>query len=320
MAKLTTEQFIINAQQIHGDKYDYSNTIYDGTHHKLEVICLTHGSFFPTANSHVSKKSGCPQCAGKHYMTLDLFIARAKEIHGEFYDYSRTKYQDVNTPLLIVCSVHGEFTQTPRGHILQKHGCPSCGSQKVKQLGVQKRLTKEQFLQKAIQKHGETYDYSHVDYISGQQKVVILCKEHGPFFQTPENHNNLGQGCPMCGRERSVGMGGYTEGWFNFHPEKCNDPALFYVISIKHNDESFIKIGITIHDIKTRYDRGECKEMEITTITSKYMGLKDAFLLEQRILEELKQYQYWPTKRFGGYTECLKNKPEVVEKILILTG
>lgn len=64
-----------------------------------------------------------------------------------------------------------------------------------------KKLTKEEFVEKAIQKHGGTYDYSLINYQSIRQKVWIVCRKHGQFYQMPYDHLE-GKGCPICGKER----------------------------------------------------------------------------------------------------------------------
>jgi len=45
--------------------------------------------------------------------------------------------------------------------------------------------------------HGDKYDYSKVNYVHSKTKVIINCKKHGDFQQTP-NHHKQGGGCPKC--------------------------------------------------------------------------------------------------------------------------
>lgn len=54
------------------------------------------------------------------------------------------------------------------------------------------------FIEKAKKTHGDTYDYSRVNYITNMRHVEIICDIHGPFFQYADNHIN-GNGCPKCG-------------------------------------------------------------------------------------------------------------------------
>ena len=53
------------------------------------------------------------------------------------------------------------------------------------------------FILKSKKIHGDAYDYSLVEYINCKKKVKIICKEHGIFEQTPNNHLK-GQNCPIC--------------------------------------------------------------------------------------------------------------------------
>lgn len=44
------------------------------------------------------------------------------------------------------------------------------------------KYTTELFIQKAIQVHGNKYDYSKIEYINAKTKIIIICKEHGEFL------------------------------------------------------------------------------------------------------------------------------------------
>ena len=49
-----------------------------------------------------------------------------RQVHGDFYDYSKVIYINSCTKVIIICPVHGEFEQTPNSH-LSGQGCPECG-------------------------------------------------------------------------------------------------------------------------------------------------------------------------------------------------
>lgn len=90
---ITTVQFVIRACTVHGNKYDYSSTVYVNDRTKIKVICPEHGFFEPTPNNHVGKRSGCPKCAQrigrqKRTKTKNQFIVEANKIHNNKYDYS----------------------------------------------------------------------------------------------------------------------------------------------------------------------------------------------------------------------------------------
>ena len=190
--KLNTEDFIKRAKEVHGDKYDYSKVEYKGNSKKVIIICPEHREFEQIPANHL-RGAGCKKCATiethkKQSNTTESFIKKAKEVHGDKYDYSKVEYINNREKVIIICPEHGPFKQKPLKHI-QKNGCPYCGGTK--------KLTKEEFIKKAKEVHGDKYDYSKVDYVNSETKVIIICPEHGEFEQTPHNHLN-GQGCPNC--------------------------------------------------------------------------------------------------------------------------
>ena len=77
------------------------------------------------------------------------------------------------------------------------------------------------FISKAINIHGNKYDYSKVDYINAKTKIMITCKVHGIFEQTPSNHLS------------------------NYNCQKCSN-------NFKLNTQTFIEKANQIH--KNRYD------------------------------------------------------------------
>ena len=128
MKKLTTNDFISKAKLIHGDRYDYSNTIYTTNKDKLTIICQIHGEFEQTPNAHLSGK-GCPNCGETLKLNTDLFIEKAKTVHNNFYDYTLVTYKTSKEKVLIYCPIHGGFEQQPDSH-LQGIGCPNCSASK----------------------------------------------------------------------------------------------------------------------------------------------------------------------------------------------
>lgn len=125
--KYTTEEFIELCKKSHPDyKYDYSKVIYTKSTDNITVICPKHGEFYPTASSFLAGKSNCQQCINDSYrLGTEEFIKRAKEIHGEYYDYSKVEYKNINSKVTIVCPKHGEFEQYANAH-LKGCNCPAC--------------------------------------------------------------------------------------------------------------------------------------------------------------------------------------------------
>lgn len=186
--KLTAEQFITQAKEVHEEKYDYSKANYKTNNQKVTIICREHGEFKQTPKSH-RKGAGCPICSGNAKLTTEQFILKAREVHGDLYNYTKVDYKTTNQKVTIICRKHGVFEQKPNSHISSGQGCPICGG-KIK-------LTTEQFIVQAKEVHGERYDYSKIDYKDAWKKVTIICREHGDFEQAPISHKS-GTGCPVC--------------------------------------------------------------------------------------------------------------------------
>lgn len=118
------------------------------------------------------------------------FIAKARAVHGNKYEYLGD-YENCKKHIVILCSEHGEFLQTPDSH-LQGAGCSYCRDNKG---GV--RYSTQQVVERCKDVHGNTYDYSGVRYTGSKEKIEIKCSVHGSFYQTLHSHLN-GSGCPKC--------------------------------------------------------------------------------------------------------------------------
>jgi len=126
--------------------------------------------------------------------TAEEFIADAYCKHGDKYNYKLVDYKNNKTKVKIICHEHGIFEQTPGNHINLKHICPKCSYETRNE---SKKLTTEQFIEKAKTVHGSKYDYSLVKYKNAKTKVKIICPIHGVFEQTPDKHLR-GSGCLKC--------------------------------------------------------------------------------------------------------------------------
>lgn len=159
-------------------------------------------------------------------LTTDEFIEKARIIHSSKYDYSKFNYYDSQTKSCIICSIHGEFYQTPNNH-LNGSGCSKCGDIKT---GNSFKLTTEEFIKKAKAIHGDKYLYSDVNYKTFFDKVLIKCKAHGGFEQIPANHLK-GQGCPYCSNNKKYTTEEFIEKANKVHNNKFNYLKTNYINS-----------------------------------------------------------------------------------------
>jgi very-short-patch-repair endonuclease len=122
----TTLWFIEEAMKVHGTKYSYDESVYETTHVKLIVICSEHGHWKQSPSSHLRGR-GCPECKlSNRRLTNSEFISKSKLVHGNKYDYAKTKYINIKSKVIISCPIHGEFVQTASSHMTQGHGCGAC--------------------------------------------------------------------------------------------------------------------------------------------------------------------------------------------------
>ncbi len=208
--KKTTNKFILEANIIHDNKYNYSKVIYSGNKRKVQIVCPKHGEFSQTASDHL--KYGCYECGRasttkKRTYTTEQFIEKSKEKHGHKYDYTKSVYLKGNIKIKIICKIHGEFWQNPVKHMFGR-GCPKC---KCAAISKARFLTPSGFIKRSSKIHNNKYDYSKSVYTSAHEKIKIICPVHGEFWQKSDDHMN-GHGCSTCGRTTSQ----IELSWLNF--------------------------------------------------------------------------------------------------------
>jgi hypothetical protein len=228
--------FITKAIQTHGNKYDYSKVIYKNSRTKVTIICPIHGEFDQIPAMHLYG-NGCKECGYssaiiKSRITFDEFLNRSKKIHGNKYDYSKSNYIDTKKKIIIICSIHGEFIQSPINH-MDGQGCIKCGFDRSTKL---KMLPLNEFIKRSNELYGSKYDYSKVNYVNNHTKVMIICPIHGEFEQTPKSHLK-GHECSKCGYVKLANK-------------------------FSHDKETFVNRAIEIHNNKYDYSKVDYKNCD----------------------------------------------------------
>lgn len=127
-------------------------------------------------------------------LTSDIFIARARQLYGDKYDYSKVAYVNAVTKITITCPEHGDFCQSPARFLHDNLACKACAS-------AAKASSVSAFIAKAKAVHGDQYDYRLVKYSDNHTAVTIVCPQHGPFQLLPNSHLG-GRGCRFCSAVR----------------------------------------------------------------------------------------------------------------------
>lgn len=220
MAKYTTQEIVKQFITVHKDTYDYTLVDYLHSQTKVKIICKKHGVFEQLVGMH-RKGQGCAKCMyDAKRANLAETIGRFKLIHGDRYDYSLVVYSNVDAKVKILCSEHGVFEQTPWHHT-SGNGCPKC---------VGKNKSQEDMIELFTQAHGNRYDYSKVEFVRANDKVEIICSEHGSFHQIPINHAS-GKGCIRCSNTYRYNTSEIIEKFITVHGNKYDYNLVDYKTS-----------------------------------------------------------------------------------------
>lgn len=222
-------------------------------------------------------KTGRLSCNQPQEIKNLWYIQKFQEVHGDRYDYSKVCYLSRDVKIEVICKIHGSYFQTTSSHVAGK-GCPSCQ-------GNSKKDTK-QCVEDFISVHGYVYDYSRVHYTYNKEKVEIICKQHGSFFQSPNTHLN-GHGCPKC---------------------QYDNQDTLYVL--KCLDTGLTKIGIT-NNLQQR----------ISTIGGNlehicHINLENPRALEKELHKRYKEQQVFNYNVRSGGTEFFRLSDQQVEELV----
>lgn len=197
---MKTNIFIEKAKKVHGDKYLYDKTEYKYVQQKVIITCIIHGDFLQTPNNHLNG-NGCSKCTG-HNRTTEEFIELSKKNFGDnVFNYSKVNYINLRAPVILICPKGHEFQVSPDVHLNKKSagGCCQCRSIKISTI---KKYTHLQWICAARKKHNDNYIYDNTVYVNSDTDVIITCKIHGDFLQSPKAHLR-GYGCKPCGIEKT---------------------------------------------------------------------------------------------------------------------
>lgn len=289
--KIDTEKWLSEIGEDHKLKHNYDRTIYTKARDKIEIGCIKHGTYFwQVAYSH-KNGTGCPLCANEkggnsQRTTQDDFVKASLSVDNKNYDHSLVVYVNSTTKVDIICNKtdHGVFSMLPLNR-LRGQSCSKCADEGRRQKVMK---TQELFLSQcaALNKHNLTFE--DVVYKGDKVKVVINCKDHGPFKMVPSNLLS-GQNCPSCAKN------GY----------QTNKPGYLYILT----DNVTTKVGIT--NRKPALRAKEVKRSggpKLDVIASYYFQDGQlAWNLEKAVHAELAPNYASPDATFDGSTECFLN-------------
>jgi len=305
---MTQDEFIDQSNKKHHSKYDYSLVQYRSKLEEVDIICPTHGKFKQLPKLHL-KGHGCGWCGGAWKYTKEMFVVKARAIHGDKYNYDDFEYISFETKSAIICLMHGRFMQTPANHFAG-NGCAKCG---LKSRNDSHRTKLDVFIKKAREVHGLKFDYSRVGFKKLKDKVEIGCPYHGLFKQDAASHLR-GSTCPTCLQEDCRGYS--REAYIRTCQEYGDGTSNLYAIKCFCDDEVFYKVGITKEaNIAKRFAYGKMPyEFEVIAILNGEAGF--IYDIETQIHRLLRAHKYIPIKDFAGKQECFTKLPISVLRML----
>ncbi len=231
--------------------------------------------------------------------STEEFIADARKIHGDKYDYSEVSYQGSSEKVIIKCPKHGAFLKTPQKH-LAGQGCRDCNGYVP--------LTQQSFIERALKVHIGRYDYSQVEIKGKNQKIKIVCSNHGVFHQLPLNHIN-GAGCPECAKiARSTSQKyssiEFIESVQKIHGNKYDYSKVNYI-----NSQSKVEIICALHGpfhmkANSHFNGQGCPKCGRESVKDK-ITLKFDELLKRAEKVHVNRYEYLESS-YVNYTSKMK--------------
>jgi len=176
-------------------------------------------------------------------ISKEKFIERSILKHGNKYDYSKVDYKKITDKVIIICPIHGEFIMEARTHY-RGQGCPKCG---IEKRAKKKTLSKEEFIKKAKEKFGDSYDFENIEYVNTKTPIKIICEKHGENYITPHDMFSHKYPCPKCGnKDKGITL---TQEEFLNRSIKQHGNKYDYSLAIYKNQETKVKIICPKHGV-----------------------------------------------------------------------
>lgn len=196
------EHFINKALVKHGSKYDYSLVEYVNAYTPVKIICKTHGVFYQRPGNHINGQN-CINCVLEKIRKKEASIVKdpkgilknifIKKVENKFgknkYNFDKVVYNGRDIPVTISCVIHGDFNITPH-RILRResNGCKKCNNNSEER--------KNTYIEKAIMKHGDKYDYTEINMNETYNR--FYCRVHMTYFTQSRRNHLCYSGCKLC--------------------------------------------------------------------------------------------------------------------------
>lgn len=300
MRRIPTDEIIRRATEVHKGYFTYDRESIDRAKSNKDhiiAICPKHGPIDVQIGSHL-KGYGCRKCSGKEKKTTESYIAEAKAVWGDLYDYSPLEYRRIFDPIQFICPQHGLVEVRAFDH-LRGHGCPKCGNERKSE---SKRISHCDYINRVSVVHSNYYSYPHTKYKGMHYNIIVTCPIHGDFEIEAVYHLN-GGGCPYCtsvSKGESLVRSWLIDNGIEFTPQYEITPTVLSLFGrnkfrvdfflpkhntiIEYHGEQHYKYAVFFHeselDFMRQQDRDNrlrdyCKMNGITLIEIPYTKIKE---------------------------------------------
>lgn len=328
--KFTAEYFLAEAQRIHGGKFIYDMTNFKDSSSKISAFCVEHKvTFHPNVGDHIRKKTQCPKCkmdkliaaisAKGMCASMGVFLTRAKEVHGDDYNYSHVVLGRVVDPIEVHCNKkpwHPPFFPTPNNHITNRTGCPICARETN---GENKRQTTGEYVADCVAVHGDKYDYSKVEYTHAHNMVTITCKKCGDFQQIAYDHKG-GHGCARCSNTVSKPQNDIVDMLRSKGLQVVSDYKLPSGLEIDAYCTD-LKIGFEYNGLRWHSDEFVKNTYHLgKTVEAEYNGVQLVHIFEDEWLYNREVCESWILSKVGVFSKKTYARKCSVEEIPWVTS
>lgn len=183
--RLTTAEFINRSYTKHGNKYDYSLSVFVNSTTKIKIICPIHGIFEQLPHAHMSGM-GCKLCFKKpEKFDYTGFYEKMVAVNGNLYEYDHLPIHSSTQLINIKCKRHGLFAMKAISHA-KGRGCKKCKDEDKKY-----RLNVDTIKNRILASLTVGITLKNIT-----DKVELVCDKHGLYYKTIKEHRNTK--CPQC--------------------------------------------------------------------------------------------------------------------------
>lgn len=270
---------------------------------KYHIWCEHCNTYF-TASPSLLRSKPKLRCSCSKITKLERELQIKSKCNNLNYSFLGWKddFLTVTSVFLVRCNNNHTFETNVNKFIHADRKCLSC------MRTMPTRVTDFKTLHNSCPtEHTSKYDYSKAEYISSRDhKIEVICKHHGSFWQTPDNHFNKMRGCPSCTK---MGYASNTSGWFY----------------IQRLNQDFIKFGITNKSPEHRMSQQSNKSSLSHKLLNKYYfsdgtipvaiekTIKDSGIELSVVSKDDMKDGYTETTYFKNYNKILKYVESFVE-------